>query len=96
MADRKIGAVGVQISQGVASHGIALNVNTDLRHYSQIVPCGIEDCDITSLGKELQTHVDIGEVAKRLVCHLYDSLHYDGVEHITPGELFAPGALALA
>lgn len=94
--DRKIGAVGVKISQGVASHGIALNVNTDLRHYDQIVPCGIENCDITSVSQELQKPVDIDEVARLLVHHFYDSLKYSGMENITPGELFAPGASAFA
>lgn len=96
VGDRKIGAVGVKISQGVASHGISLNVNTDLQHYNQIVPCGIEDCDITSVGRELQKSVDIDQVAKLLVQHFYDSLKYTGMQQMTPGELFAPGALALA
>lgn len=94
--DRKIGAVGVKISQGVASHGIALNVNTDLRHYEQIVPCGIEGCDITSVSKETETPVDIDEVSDLLVQHLYDSLKYDSLTRVTPGELFAPGASAFA
>ena len=96
VGDRKIGAVGVKISQGVASHGISLNVNTDLQHYDQIVPCGIEGCDITSVGRELQQSVDIDQVAKLLVQHFYNSLNYTGMQQMTPGELFAPGALALA
>lgn len=51
--ERKIGAVGVQISSGVTSHGLALNVTTDLSFFDAIVPCGIQGKSVTSLQKEM-------------------------------------------
>ena len=41
--EAKIAAIGVKISRGVAYHGFAINVNTDLSYFDYIVPCGIED-----------------------------------------------------
>ena len=62
----KIAALGVHISRGVTSHGVALNVNTDLSFFDLIVPCGITSKPVTSMQKELGREVAMQEVAHSL------------------------------
>ena len=45
----KIGALGVRVRKGITYHGVSLNVNPDLEHFSGIVPCGVRDHGVTSL-----------------------------------------------
>src|SRR5208337_793922 len=63
-ASAKIAALGVHISRSVTSHGVALNVNTDLSYFSLIVPCGITAKAVTSMKKELARELDLNEVAQ--------------------------------
>lgn len=63
---RKICAIGVRSSHYVTMHGLALNVNTDLRYFSYINPCGFIDKGVTSLQKELGREISIEEVKKCL------------------------------
>jgi len=62
IGDCKIASVGIRISRWVTSHGFALNVNTDLSYFSLIVPCGIQNCRMTSMARELGCSVDLGAV----------------------------------
>lgn len=55
----KIAAIGVKISRGIAFHGLALNVNTDLSLYQNIIPCGIADRSVTSMAAILGDPVDL-------------------------------------
>ena len=59
---RKICAIGVRCSHFVTMHGLALNVNTDLRYFSYINPCGFIDKGVTSISKELKREIPMEEV----------------------------------
>jgi lipoyl(octanoyl) transferase len=59
VGERKIGSIGVHVSRGVTTHGLAINVNNDLQPFEWIVPCGIEGCRVTSLSRELGAEQDL-------------------------------------
>jgi lipoyl(octanoyl) transferase len=63
---RKICAMGVRCSRWITIHGLALNVNTDMRYFDYIVPCGIGDKRVTSIQQELQHPVDMVEAKEIL------------------------------
>ncbi len=67
---RKICAMGVKSSRWVTMHGLALNVNTDLNYFQNIVPCGIDDKAVTSMAAELGKLLDVQEVSAKLKGHL--------------------------
>ena len=68
---RKICAIGVRCSRWITMHGFAFNVNTDLTYFEGIVPCGIQDKQVTSLQKELGVPVDFDEVINLVKSHFY-------------------------
>jgi lipoyl(octanoyl) transferase len=67
---RKICALGVRCSRWVTMHGLAFNINTNLDYFKYIVPCGIDDKDVTSMQREMGFEVDIIEVKKILKHHI--------------------------
>lgn len=71
---RKICAIGVRVSRGVTMHGFALNVNTDMRYFSYINPCGFLTYGVTSLERELGHKVDMDEV-KEIVKTKFNELY---------------------
>ena len=72
---RKICAIGVKTSRWVTMHGFALNVDTDLRYYNYIIPCGIKGKGITSIKREIKKNVSINEVKEKILENLKKTFH---------------------
>ncbi|MEO8109783.1 MAG: lipoyl(octanoyl) transferase LipB [Ginsengibacter sp.] len=64
--ERKICAMGIRCSRWITMHGFALNVNTDLSYFNNIIPCGIVNKKVTSLEKEVGHKVNFQEVKEKL------------------------------
>jgi lipoyl(octanoyl) transferase len=64
--ERKICAMGIRCSRWITMHGFALNVNTDLSYFENIIPCGIQNKQVTSIEKEVNQKVSFEEVKEKL------------------------------
>ncbi|HEU4599163.1 MAG TPA: lipoyl(octanoyl) transferase LipB [Solirubrobacterales bacterium] len=66
---RKIASIGLHVSHGVTTHGLAVNVNNDLQPFEWVVPCGIEGVAMTSLARERGAEQDFDAFAETLVAN---------------------------
>lgn len=64
---KKISALGIAVSHGVALHGLSINVNPNLDHFSTIIPCGIEDMGVTSMEACGCTPVPLSDVRDQFI-----------------------------
>jgi lipoyl(octanoyl) transferase len=69
-SEAKIAAIGVRVRKWVSYHGISINIDPNLEHYSGIIPCGFRKYGVTSLS-DLGVQADISEVAESLKDHFY-------------------------
>jgi len=85
--DRKICAIGIKVSRWITMHGFAFNVNTDLELFNGIIPCGIEDKEVTSLNKELKTEISITEAKSKVINNFTKVFDYTLTEEKTLSEI---------
>jgi lipoate-protein ligase B len=77
VGDAKIAAIGVKVSRWVTLHGFAFNVNTDLRFFGGIVPCGIPGCQVTSLSQLCGRKIGVQEAVECLIPHFGEVFEVD-------------------
>ena len=65
--DKKIGSIGIHVSRGVTMHGLAININTDLSYFDNIISCGIEGVKMTTIDKELGKKIAMNDIKKQLI-----------------------------
>ncbi|MBS1717448.1 MAG: lipoyl(octanoyl) transferase LipB [Armatimonadetes bacterium] len=90
IGDRKIAAIGIQARKWVSMHGIALNVENDLKPFQLIVPCGIQGYGVTSLTEELERHVSLEEAEPKLIQAFIEVFGFEGVGPSLAGEASLP------
>jgi len=77
VGNEKLAAIGLHISQGVTTHGFALNVDTDLSYFDHIVSCGLHDADVSSIARMTGRPVGVGEAADAVIAALTKHLDLD-------------------
>ena len=87
---RKIGSIGIHVSRGVSTHGLAINVNNDLQPFEWIVPCGMEAARMTSLSRELGAEQDLAAFTATVRDHFGEVLGR-GLHEIEPPAVVGAG-----
>ena len=75
VGERKIASLGIHVSRGVATHGIAINLDNDLRLFTAIVPCGLAGVAMTSAAGETGRPVDMDAAMARMAERVTDALY---------------------
>ena len=91
----KIAALGVAVSRGVTYHGIALNVDVDLRFFDYMIPCGLPGRGATSLARALGQAPPLAAVTDRFIASVPDVFESDMTEGLTLDDLRAIGERAV-
>ncbi|MEM1243738.1 MAG: lipoyl(octanoyl) transferase LipB [Pseudomonadota bacterium] len=73
----KIGSVGLRVRRGCSYHGLSLNVNMDLRPFSQINPCGYKNLAMTQLADLVDNHISVTSIVPAFCAIITDKLNYD-------------------
>jgi lipoyl(octanoyl) transferase len=77
---RKICAMGVKSSRWMTMHGIGFNICTDLNYFNHIIPCGIQNKDVTSVEKEINRSITVEEIIPLILTELKELFGFDIVE----------------
>ena len=71
--DRKIAFTGMHFKKFVPIHGFSVNISNDLSYFSRIVPCGMPNCNITSVKDETGDIFQVGEVSEKIVAEINEN-----------------------
>jgi lipoyl(octanoyl) transferase len=94
--DRKVGAIGARVAQGVTMHGFALNCDCDLSWFGRIVPCGISDAGVTSLSAEAGRPITVADTLPVMEGHLAAALEHPTWRRIDGAAALAGGPQSVA
>jgi lipoyl(octanoyl) transferase len=78
----KIASIGVRIAHGITSHGFALNVSVDLEPFASIVPCGIDDCRVTSMAQLLGSVPDPGIISEQVAMEFGKQFNISWIDRV--------------